>query len=247
MLWFERKYYFAVLDGPPPLSTAVNRVAYSAAVDYLSTFSPYAGSGQGVGSAGRRSDKQKAAARKLARDFVATIGPRSLVAYTDGASTGNPGPAGAGMHITSTNGDDWQEEAIAALGKSTNNVGELWGIGMAAQAAELRIRACPHAYTHLYILTDSQYSIGCLTRGWKSKTNAELVQAVKRIIALIPPYITVIVQWVPAHVGIDSNEHADFLAGEGAKFSASGRTNVNMVAGVQNNLFLPRLPPHANA
>ena len=81
----------------------------------------------------------------------------------------------------------------------------------------------------------------------EKQTNAELVQAVKRIIALIPPYITVIVQWVPAQVGIDSNEHADFLAGEGAKFSASGRTNINMVAGVQNNLFLPRLPPHADA
>ena len=177
---------------------------------------------------------------------MATIGPRSLVAYTDGASTSNPGPAGAGMHIISTASDDWQEEAIAALGKSTNNVGELWGIGMAAEAAALRIHAC-HTYTHLYVLTDSQYSIGCLTRGWKSKTNAELVQAVKRTIALIPSETTVIVRWVPAHVGIDSNEHSHFLAGEGAKFSTSGRKNISMVAWVQNNLFIPRLPPHADA
>ena len=151
------------------------------------------------------------------------------------------------MHITGTDDEDWQEEAIAALGRSTNNVGELWAIGMAVHAAERRIRAHPHAYTHVYILTDSQYSIGCLTRGWKSKSNAKLVRAVKNSLARIPHNVTVIIQWVPAHVGIDANEHAHFLAGEDAKISATGRSNINFNEGIENGLFLPSLPPHKGA
>ena len=54
------------------------------------------------------------------------------------------------MHIAGTGDESWQEEAIAALGNSTNNVGELWAIGMAVHAAERRIRAHPHALTRIF-------------------------------------------------------------------------------------------------
>ena len=59
-------------------------------------------------------------------------------ASIDGAARGNPGPAGAGVHIESLDGRP-AEELFAALGKATNNVAEYSALLLAlARAAELR-------------------------------------------------------------------------------------------------------------
>jgi ribonuclease HI len=69
-------------------------------------------------------------------------------AFIDGAARGNPGPAGAGVHIEAVDGRP-AEELFAALGKATNNVAEYSALLLAlARAAEL------HAET-VEILSDS--------------------------------------------------------------------------------------------
>jgi ribonuclease HI len=59
-------------------------------------------------------------------------------AFIDGAARGNPGPAGAGVHIEAVDGRP-AEELFEALGKATNNVAEYSALLLAlARAAELK-------------------------------------------------------------------------------------------------------------
>ena len=48
---------------------------------------------------------------------------RKIVAYTDGASRGNPGPAAAGFILTDHHGTQLQAKA-SFLGRTTNNIAE---------------------------------------------------------------------------------------------------------------------------
>ncbi len=72
--------------------------------------------------------------------------PRQVRVYTDGAARGNPGPAGAGVHIEDARGRPLAE-ASQFLGEATNNVAEyralLLGLERARElgAKEVEIRA----------------------------------------------------------------------------------------------------------
>ena len=60
-----------------------------------------------------------------------------MIIYTDGASRGNPGPAGAAFVLTDDNGNQICAKA-AFLGKATNNIAEYTALLNAlAQAQEL--------------------------------------------------------------------------------------------------------------
>ena len=238
VVWFERSYYFKTLDSPPPLETATNWLADVAAMDHISSYGPKAT--QGLGRAGNRSASQKKAAKAYGHSLLEQVKPDSLIAFTDGASKGNPGPCGSGAFVydkTKTTG--WNREASAALGHGTNNAGELWAIGIALELAQARLTAHSHPYKQLYIFTDSQFTRGVLTMGWRSLTHPGLAKALKLSIRNFP--IPVIVDWVPAHVGIDSNERADQLADLGAKKSAKDGPNVDVAADFDTGHFIPRL------
>jgi phosphoribosylglycinamide formyltransferase 1 len=61
--------------------------------------------------------------------------PEAIVAYTDGGSRGNPGPAAAGFVLTDTNGAQLQGKGFF-LGRATNNVAEYTAIIKALEAAK---------------------------------------------------------------------------------------------------------------
>src|SRR5262249_39000889 len=58
-------------------------------------------------------------------------------AHVDGAARGNPGPAGAGVHVTAE-GELPEEEHFEALGTTTNNVAEYRALLLALRRAEER-------------------------------------------------------------------------------------------------------------
>ena len=122
-----------------------------------------------------------------------------VIAYTDGACSGNPGPAGLGVVLR------WGEESKEIseyLGKGTNNIAELTAILRAAQEIEaLGMTGVIH--------TDSSYSIGVLTKGWKAKANRQLVADTKKALAALSKVRLV---KVPGHSGVPDNELADQLA-----------------------------------
>ncbi len=142
-----------------------------------------------------------AAASARKKPAIPAVPQGAWIAYTDGACSGNPGPAGAGVVLVSPEGET--HEGLEYLGMATNNVAELTAI---LRAAEWLPPGPAPAVVH----TDSQYAIGVLQKGWKAKANGELVakarQAVReRQVRLV---------YVPGHSGVPLNERADALARE---------------------------------
>lgn len=123
------------------------------------------------------------------------------IAYTDGACSGNPGPAGCGVVLVAPDGK--MHEGLEYLGEATNNVAELTGILRAVEWAPVDAGA-------LVVHTDSQYAIGVLQRGWKAKANQDLVSRTKRAVEDRGARLV----YVPGHQGVALNERADQLARE---------------------------------
>lgn len=146
-------------------------------------------------------DVAPAAASKRAEVVVHEDPADTIIAYTDGACSGNPGPAGLGVVLID---GDRCRELSEFLGQGTNNIAELAAIGRAAHAVEAVDRP-------VRIHTDSRYAIGVLTKGHKAKKNRELVAEVKAFLARLSD---VELRYVPGHSGIALNERADALAVE---------------------------------
>lgn len=149
------------------------------------------------------------AAAKTAHDH-AVVPADAYVAYTDGACSGNPGPAGSGMLVTSPGGAAVRE-SYEYLGIGTNNVAELTAILRAAEQVPDDAK--------LVIHTDSTYAIGVLSKGWKAKANQELIVRIKATLARRDPPATLV--YVPGHLGVAGNERADELAREAIRTRAS--------------------------
>lgn len=122
-------------------------------------------------------------------------------AYTDGACSGNPGPAGVGVYLVYK---DKTKKLSEPLGYATNNIAELMAIKVALEA--MKKKDIP-----IIIYTDSEYSLGILTKNWKAKKNIELIQEIK---TLLKTFHDVKIEKIKAHIGIRENEIVDFLAKE---------------------------------
>lgn len=132
-----------------------------------------------------------------------------VIAYTDGACSGNPGPAGLGLVVLST---EQRIERYEYLGRATNNVAELTAILRALDEIDPKVKATIH--------TDSKYAIGVLQKGWKAKANRELIETLRAELA--PRSVRLV--YVKGHAGIELNERADELARQAVQERAHGRT-----------------------
>jgi ribonuclease HI len=119
--------------------------------------------------------------------------------HTDGASSGNPGPAGIGVVLQY---GSRRREISEYIGAATNNIAELLAIqkGLAA----VRNRRLP-----VRVYTDSGYAFGVLTLGWKPKKNTEIISAIRKQMAAFDDLKLVKVR---GHHGVLENERADELA-----------------------------------
>ena len=169
--------------------------------------------GSGFGKAGTRTAGQAAAAREAAAELLASLPAEAIVCFTDGACLGNPGPAGSGAVVRLPDGR--RLEGRRALGRGTNNTGELTAVAL---ALDLLDEAGVPAEAEVHLLTDSDYTAGVLTRGWKARANQALIAELKRRLA----GRRVRIHWIAGHAGIPENERADALAGEAARESAAG-------------------------
>lgn len=169
------------------------------------------GRGSGFGSAGTRTAAQAAAAATDAKARIAALPAGTILAFTDGACTGNPGPAGAGAVVRLPDGRS--AERYTACGQATNNVGELTAIGL---AVELLTELGVDPTSPVALFTDSTYAAGVLTKGWKAKANIELIAGIK---AALRPWRKLSIEWVAGHVGVADNERADILARKGVEDS----------------------------
>ncbi|WP_299688805.1 ribonuclease HI [uncultured Tateyamaria sp.] len=141
-----------------------------------------------------------------------------LVAYTDGACSGNPGPGGWGVLLQAKDGETVLKERTLKGGAAatTNNQMEL-------MAAITALETLERAST-LTIVTDSNYVKNGITswihgwkrNGWKNAAkkpvaNADLWQRLDQAQARH----NVTWKWVKGHAGHAENERADELARAG--------------------------------
>ncbi len=130
--------------------------------------------------------------------------------YTDGAASGNPGPAGIGVLLQY---GTHEKEISNFIGNTTNNIAELEAIRVGL--SELKDTQIP---VRLY--TDSAYAHGVLTLGWKAKKNQALIRSIKKIMDALKDLKLIKVK---GHAGEEGNERADRLATSAIKKSQSDR------------------------
>ena len=73
------------------------------------------------------------------------------------------------------------------------------------------LQSLPDPTRPVHILTDSQYTIGVLTKNWKAKANVELIATIKDTLAGVGRYAFTHVR---GHAGVALNERADALANQ---------------------------------
>ncbi|HEY2747431.1 MAG TPA: ribonuclease H [Polyangia bacterium] len=122
----------------------------------------------------------------------------AIIVYTDGACSGNPGPAGIGVVILE---GGKRRELSEYLGTGTNNIAELMAIVRALEEVPRERTIVLHA--------DSSYALGLLGKGWKAKANQELVERMRE---LARGFSDLRLVKVDGHAGVAENERADELA-----------------------------------
>ena len=143
---------------------------------------------------------------------VAKTGDKEgILIFTDGASSGNPGPAGIGVVMRF---GKYEKEISEYIGLATNNIAEL-------KAIQAGLQAVKKTNLPVWIFTDSRYAYGVLTLGWKAKANREMVQSIKKTML---KFKNLKIVKVKGHAGDEGNERADFLATSAIKHSIDKNT-----------------------
>ncbi|MGZ5244857.1 MAG: ribonuclease HI [Bacteroidia bacterium] len=137
---------------------------------------------------------------------------KPIILYTDGASTGNPGPGGFGAVLIYNH---HRKEISAGFRKTTNNRMELLAVIQGLRAIKK-----PGATVHIY--SDSKYVVDAIDKGWvfgwekkyfKDKKNPDLW---KQFLELYKMF-KIKMFWVRGHAGNVENERCDVLATTAAR------------------------------
>ncbi|MCU0847281.1 MAG: ribonuclease HI family protein [Spirochaetes bacterium] len=143
--------------------------------------------------------------RDIFRDADLTAVPvdSSLTIYTDGASKGNPGPAGIGIVIYDT--DDRQVGKVSSyIGKRTNNFAEYTALIRALKIAVY------FNTKNLKLRTDSELIVKQINGDYKVKN-----ETIKTLYEEAIGYIRQIKNFKIEHVTRNLNEKADYYANKG--------------------------------
>ncbi len=132
-----------------------------------------------------------------------------ICVFTDGASSGNPGPSGIGVLLRY---GEHEKEISKCIGDATNNIAELNAIQAGLSA--LKNRDLP-----VMLFTDSKYAFGLLVLNWKARKNQGIVDSIKNTMTKFKDLKIIKVK---GHAGSAGNEKADFLATSAIK-KAQGR------------------------
>ena len=140
----------------------------------------------------------------------------TILAFSDGACSGNPGRGGYGVVIAHPEGRI--EELGGGRSATTNNRMELMGVIAALEALE-------DSTNDLWMLTDSTYVIRGITQwiwGWKKKgwktasgsevSNKDLWQRLDRLVTGYHSRAKIHWKYVRGHAGIPGNERCDEIA-----------------------------------
>lgn len=127
--------------------------------------------------------------------------------FTDGASSGNPGPGGYGVVLRCSGRE---MELSGGYSLTTNNRMELLAVIRGLEAIRWR-----NAEVHVY--SDSSYVVNAINKGWLENWQRKGFAKVKnpdlwiRLAALLKLH-RVAFHWIKGHAGHPENERCDKLA-----------------------------------
>lgn len=122
----------------------------------------------------------------------------TIYLYTDGASSGNPGPGGWGAVLQCA---QMRKELSGGFALTTNNRMELLAVIKGLEAIKWE-RA------DVEVWSDSTYVVSTITKGWKRKMNKDLWERFDSIASKH----NVQYHWLKGHAGHPENERCDRLA-----------------------------------
>jgi formyltetrahydrofolate-dependent phosphoribosylglycinamide formyltransferase len=125
-----------------------------------------------------------------------------VIAYTDGASRGNPGPAAAGFILTDSNDVQLQAKAFF-LGRNTNNVAEYTGFVKVLEAA-ISVGA-----KSLLVFSDSQLLVRQINGEYKVKSE-QIRPLFQQAVEMLGRFEN----WKIQHVTRENNKEADKLVNQ---------------------------------
>lgn len=137
----------------------------------------------------------------------------TLIIYTDGACSGNPGPGGAAYVILDGKVEIKAKYAVGYY-RTTNNRMEILAAAMALEMAQTYTGS---EVRSIIIRTDSALVVGCTMQGWKRRANADLwerLDAAEKALREDTPDIKITYEKVKGHAGDPFNDHADRMAVE---------------------------------
>ena len=125
--------------------------------------------------------------------------PRPVIQlYTDGASSGNPGPGGWGAVLKC---GPLRKELSGGFALTTNNRMELLAVIKGLEAIRWR-------GADVEVWSDSQYVVNTITQGWKRKKNHDLWARYDELASRF----NLRFNWLRGHAGHPENERCDELA-----------------------------------
>ena len=122
--------------------------------------------------------------------------------FTDGASSGNPGPGGWGAVLRC---GEVRKELSGGFACTTNNRMELLAVIKGLEAIRWE-------GAQVQVYSDSTYVVGTVTQHWKRKKNHDLWARFDALAARFELHFT----WIKGHAGHPENERCDRLAVEAA-------------------------------
>jgi ribonuclease HI len=166
------------------------------------------------------------AAARSTPEYSADLAAGKVVVFTDGASTGNPGPGGYGAVLLTAGphtGEIMRSELSAGFRRTTNNRMELLGCIAALQSLKRR--------SNVVLYSDSRYVVNAVTLGWARRwqangwlrapnqsglrQRAENVDLWEQMLVLLDQH-DVEFRWVKGHANHAENERCDRLAVQAA-------------------------------
>jgi ribonuclease HI len=136
---------------------------------------------------------------------------KHVIAYTDGACIGNPGPGGFGVVLLF---EGRRKEISGGFEKTTNNRMELTAV---IKALESLNQSC-----RVTLYSDSEYVVKAMTLGWAEKWKANSWKRGKNGKAQNPDLWTTLLnlcqkhvvdfRWVKGHNAVTENERCDQLS-----------------------------------
>src|SRR4249920_261718 len=136
-----------------------------------------------------------------------TSSSQMVYLFTDGASSGNPGPGGYGAILRYGN---HEKELSEGFRKTTNNRMELMAVIKGLEALK-------KDNLNIVVVSDSEYVVNAIKKGWlfnwekKGWKKVKNVDLWKRFIELYKKH-HITFQWIRGHAGHLENERCDELA-----------------------------------